>query len=669
MASKSKRQSAPHDPVVVHPATNIPLNRLILSEANVRSIGADHPDACAGLAHSISQRSLLQSLMVRPHASKDGIYEVPGGGRRLRALQLLVEQGRLAADTPIPCIVKTDGIAEDDSLAENSDREDLHPLDEFRAFLSLREKGMGEEQIAAAYRVTAGVVKQRLRLASASPKILAAYEKDEITLDTVVAYCLTEDHKRQDEVFKALKKSHNHSAWTVRRMLTESTVEATDRRARFVGLEAYASAGGVVMRDLFKEEQAYLQDPTLLTTLVDQKLTAIRDGLLAKGWKWAEAAVELAYQNKQGMRQLAPAGNALTRKEQKHLDALAGEQSDIADRYPDEDDMPEKPRKRLEAIEAEIAELSARPPKFAEKDLAKAGVFVSLDHNGRVDFDYGYVRPEDEPKKRKANGHDADGDAETDADEAPRPGLPDSLVQDLTSYRTVALRNALAQDFNVAFLAVLHAMCLGQFYRRGSEAALQVTINDVFPANAPGLAEWAPTKAIDARRKHWASVLPKKPSELWEALRKMSEPDRAMLFADCASFTLNAVRQKHAPRAEAIRNAHQIAHALGFDMVAAGWTPTVDTYLGRVTKAQIAEAVKEGKDEASSQLIDHLKKMEMAKEAERLLAGSGWLPEPLRLPDQAELSKPADEDEDEEGDGLPEFLNESEEEGEAADAA
>ena len=73
--------------------------------------------------------------------------------------------------------------------------------------------------------------------------------------------------------------------------------------------------------------------------------------------------------------------------------------------------------------------------------------------------------------------------------------------------------------------------------------------------------------------------------------------------------------------------------ALGLDMAAAGWTPTVDNYLGRVTKARILEAVREAKGDAAAQLIDHLKKPDMAREAERLLAGTGWLPEPLRTPD------------------------------------
>src|SRR3546814_17340874 len=66
-------------------------------------------------------------------------------------------------------------------------------------------------------------------------------------------------------------------------------------------------------------------------------------------------------------------------------------------------------------------------------------------------------------------------------------------------------------------------------------------------------------------------------------------------------------------------------------MVDVGWRPTVDNYLGRVTKPRILEAVREAKGEQSAQLIDHLKKGDMAKEAERLLDSRGWLPETLRL--------------------------------------
>ncbi|MBQ08076.1 MAG: DNA-binding protein, partial [Roseobacter sp.] len=84
-------------------------------------------------------------------------------------------------------------------------------------------------------------------------------------------------------------------------------------------------------------------------------------------------------------------------------------------------------------------------------------------------------------------------------------------------------------------------------------------------------------------------------------------------------------------------HADLVARATGLDMVEAGWEPTVDTYLNRVPKARILEAVREAKGEGTAQLLDHLKKGEMASEAERLLKGSGWLPEVLRRNDLVAL--------------------------------
>jgi ParB family chromosome partitioning protein len=91
-------------------------------------------------------------------------------------------------------------------------------------------------------------------------------------------------------------------------------------------------------------------------------------------------------------------------------------------------------------------------------------------------------------------------------------------------------------------------------------------------------------------------------------------------------------------RPRALAHADRIAQAVGLDMVAAGWTPTVDNYLGRLTKARILQAVREACGEQQAQLIDHLKKGEMAERAQELLTGTGWLPEPLRTAGQVHRS-------------------------------
>ncbi len=197
--------AASHPKLSLSPSRDIPLDKLRLSQSNVRRIKADV--SIEQLAEDIARRGLLQSLNVRAILDADGIetglYEVPAGGRRFRALHLLVKQKRFAKNGPVPCIVRdgaADILAADDSLAENIQRVALHPLDQYRAFMALREQGQNEETIAASFFVPVTVVKQRLRLAAVSPTLLEFYANDAMTLEQLMAFTLSGDHARQEQV-------------------------------------------------------------------------------------------------------------------------------------------------------------------------------------------------------------------------------------------------------------------------------------------------------------------------------------------------------------------------------------------------------------------------------------------------------------------------------------
>ena len=229
--------------IVLSSSRDIPFNKLVLSQSNVRRIKAGV--SIEELAEDIARRTLLQSLSVRAVVGADGqatgMFEVPAGGRRFRALELLVKQRRLAKTAPVPCVVRsTDAVsAEEDSLAENVQRVALHPLDQFRAFQTLREQGAGEEEIAARFFVAVGVVRQRLRLAAVSPKLHDVYAEDGMTLEQLMAFSVTSDHARQEQVWESLARSYGKEPYQIRRMLTEGAVRASDKRAQFVGVEAY----------------------------------------------------------------------------------------------------------------------------------------------------------------------------------------------------------------------------------------------------------------------------------------------------------------------------------------------------------------------------------------------------------------------------------------------
>lgn len=159
--------------ITLSASRDIPSNKLMLSQSNVRHVKAGV--SIEELAEDIARRTLLSSITVRPvlddNGAETGMYTIPAGGRRFRALELLVKQKRMNKTALVPCIVRTDGLAEEDSLAENVQRAPLHPLDQFHAFQAMRDKGRSEEEIAAAFFVSASVVKQRLKLAAVAPSL------------------------------------------------------------------------------------------------------------------------------------------------------------------------------------------------------------------------------------------------------------------------------------------------------------------------------------------------------------------------------------------------------------------------------------------------------------------------------------------------------------------
>jgi len=669
--------------ITLSASRDIPFNKLVLSQSNVRRVKAGV--SIEELAEDIARRTLLQSLNVRPVLDADGqetgMFEVPAGGRRFRALELLVKQKRMNKTQPVPCVVRKDGLAEEDSLAENVQREALHPLDQFRAFHTLREKGLNEEDIAARFFVSATVVKQRLKLAAVSEKLLDAYAEDGMTLEQLMAFTVTNDHARQEQVWEQLSRGCNREPYYIRRQLTEGAVRAADKRAQFVGVAAYEAAGGIVTRDLFEHDGGgWLQDPALLDRLVIEKLQTEAETLRAEGWKWIAVGPDFPYGHTAGLRRLDGHTVDLTDEERASREALEAELDRLEQQYADADELPDDVDRRLGEIETALAAFEDRPIVYDLAEIARAGVFVSIDRNGELRIERGYVRPEDEPPVEPAEGDDKDTAAEdkprstnqrgvitirsasapepeVEEDDGLRP-LSDRLVTKLTAHRTLALRDALANDPETAFTAVLHALCLSAFYRFSAGTCLEISAKSAsFSIQAPGLADSASAKAIEARHQQWAKQLPKREDDLWDALVAFDGDSRAALFAHCTSLSVNALHEPWNRNPRRFAHADTLARLVKLDMAAAGWSPTIDNYLGRVPKARILEAVREAKGDASAQLIEHLKKPGMAREAERLLAGTGWVPEPLRTPDP----QSADLESEAGAEALPAFLADGEE--------
>lgn len=613
----------------------VPLNKLKKSPRNVRKV-PHTPAEVEALAASIDANGMLQNLVVEPERNEAGretgcYFVTIGEGRRLAQL-LRAKRKRIGKAEPVRCILDSGHDAQEISLAENVIRSGMHPADEYEAFAALHnDKGMAAEDIAARFGVTPAVVRQRLKLGAVSPALMQAYRADELTLEQLMAFTLTDDHARQEEVWQGL--GWNKGASAIRRALTEGQVAASDRRARFVGLDDYTEAGGVIVRDLFDADNGgYFADPALLDKLVLRKLEQEAEHVRAEGWAWVRVSPEFDHRATSDMRRVYPGMPEMSPEAQAQREALSEEWENLSAQAGD-DDLTEEMQARLDELETAIDALRGQPV-YDPADIAVGGAFVSLGYDGGVRVERGFIRKADELPLPLVAGEATEAEVEQPDEREASTALPDRLVAQLTAQRTAALRNAVASRPDVAFVAVVHALVVSTFYFGARATCLDITARSAFLSGyAPGIDESPAGRASSDRQAALAAGLPDHVYDLWEALQAMPQEQLMQLFAHCAALTIDGVVRPGGTSSANLKHAERLAEAVSLDM-AGHWQPTAANYLGQVTKAAILEAVRDGvSEQAATQLVE-LKKPAMAEAAERLLADKRWLPKVLRMPER-----------------------------------
>ena len=271
----------------------IPLNLLVQGKANVRRTGKRL--SIEELTASVRAHGIRQNL--NDLAIEERRYEVVAGGRRLTALKQLAKEKHLPKDLPVPCRLLTEDVdAGEISLAENVVRIAMHPADQFEAFHALvHDKGLSVAEVAERFGVEPALVEKRLKLASVHPKLLAAYRKEDLTLDCLMAFTVSDDHEAQLRVWKEGRRGYLDPR-SIRQALTEGAIPASHRLALFVGQDAYIAAGGTITRDLFDtKNDGYFADGALLIQLATDRLDAAVEEERAAGWKWVKAELENDY--------------------------------------------------------------------------------------------------------------------------------------------------------------------------------------------------------------------------------------------------------------------------------------------------------------------------------------------------------------------------------------
>jgi ParB family chromosome partitioning protein len=651
----------------------IPLNKLVPSPRNVRRRTVELADF--ELKADIEARGLLQNLVVTTAGKPRGCFAVEAGERRRRALKSLAEEGKLAKDFEVCCLVLEGASAgREASLAENFQRLSMNPADECLAFQQLIEQGADAEGIARRFGLTVRFVEGRLRLAGLAPVVFEALGAGEISLDVAKAYAATPDRERQAWVFEQVGRSYaaNHPD-SIRRMMTQATVSAGDRRALLVGEDAYVAAGGRIERDLFSDEASTRWlDVALLERLAGEKMDALAAEAAAEtGLGFVRPTLDswIGHSHVEGLRRVPVETPPLSDDETARVDSLEGEIEDLVGLLEDE----ETEQSAREQAETKIRELSDQIDAIVDKrpviDVAlkpQVGTFLVLDEQGRPRLDTSFYTDA---------SADADEFGENDssrgADASPRSkpaGLSQRLVDELAMQRRDILAVHVAADPSLALdLAIFLMIDRDAGYsceKSGFSLVAMAPANPVFDFKTPNAAATiARQQASEALDRSWTEG--KSRAERFDAFRALSDEARAAWLGHAVARTLEASLNLSGERFCGFHD--HLGRLLGID-VARWWRPTGANFFDRVPKSVTLAALGEIGGSALAGRYAKAKKAELAQSCERMFSGDfiaevevkeaalAWVPEVMRFasapapaaPEESELET-SDEPEAAEG--------------------
>ena len=178
--------------------TNAPLHKIVPNPEQPRA--RFDKEKLAELAQSIREHGILQPLVVT--RSGDG-YELIAGERRLQA-------AKLAGLTEVPVIVRSADERTKLELAiiENTQRHNLNPIEEAKAYLRLMEEyGLHQEEVAKKMGKSRSLVANTVRLLHLPVEIQRALIEGKISEGHAKALLSIENPEKQRALFEMILKS------------------------------------------------------------------------------------------------------------------------------------------------------------------------------------------------------------------------------------------------------------------------------------------------------------------------------------------------------------------------------------------------------------------------------------------------------------------------------
>lgn len=601
----------------------VPLSDLIKSPLNVRTIPYT-ADSVKRLANSIETLGLLHNLVV--HALPDGKSGVAAGGRRLTALTLLREMGRINNDYQVPVKSVSDELAVEASYAENNELETMHPAEQIMAFGTLAAQGKTAAQIGDGLGYGSRHVQRMLKLANLAPALLEKLAKDELDSEQCQALCLESDQERQVQVYDSVYAQWGAApAHLLKRAITETEISVTSSSFIFVGREAYEAAGGVVREDLFSQQEGEgTADSVLVQRLVQEKLDTLALQVeLSEGWSWSMGRPETVGRNGQdGLDYLllTKPETDFTDEEQSVLDELT-EKFNTFDSVCDESD----------ALQEQIYQIrkAAADRAWTADMKASAGVVASFQY-GELTIQRGVCRTADLPKKEE---NEADGATNavssiTTVSVDAAEGVTAPQLLKMSSERTLAVQAALMQQPSKAVALMVWRMCADVFMGSGEQTnpiSVRVSVGHYSQTqNAPSGKEGKAYTAIRAEGERLEVLLPEGWRKDFTTFFALDGGVLMSLMAFCTACSVDGVQERECGRTQRSK-LDALETAIDFNL-RDWWHPTKDGYFKGVKHEQIVESLKEAGMEGAASDAAKMKKGDAAELAEDRLKDTRWVP-------------------------------------------
>jgi ParB family chromosome partitioning protein len=238
------------------------------------------------LAETIFAAGVLQPLTVRLGRGQEHAAMVLDGRRRLLALGVLLEAGRIAGDYPVSCFVETDVARQAAAVVLTNTAVPVHLADVIVAIGKMLKAKLTIPAISGALGYGQIEIRRLAALSELHPKALEALKAGRCSLRQAKLLARLTDRQAQAEIAEAALGGFGFQEWRVTERLDAGQVTIHDRRFAFVGRERYAMAGGRIESDLFGERADVLLDPDRLQVAWTDRARAIAERLSA-GRAWA----------------------------------------------------------------------------------------------------------------------------------------------------------------------------------------------------------------------------------------------------------------------------------------------------------------------------------------------------------------------------------------------